>query len=126
MGRGGTGLASCASAWSGAAVISKKDRHFIAPGTLPSIAMSQVAPSSRSREVIRNRAAELGRSSGRTAIVGKLVKNARQATPGHRLNSSMMCGDSVNISVSYNDSVYYLTRMHSSLTPTPQPRVGTR
>src|SRR5262245_4088392 len=84
MGRGGTGLASCASAWSGAAVISKKDRHFIAPGTLPSIAMSQVAPSSRSREVIRNRAAELGRSSGRTAIVGKLVKNARQAIAGPR------------------------------------------
>src|SRR5215471_10553869 len=40
MGRGGTGLSSCASAWSGAAVTSKKDRDLIAAGSLPSIALS--------------------------------------------------------------------------------------
>src|ERR1700720_102524 len=39
MGRGGTGLSSCASAWSGAAVTSKKDRDLIAPCSLPSIVL---------------------------------------------------------------------------------------
>src|SRR6516165_2298582 len=38
MGRGGTGLSSCASAWSGAAATKKKDRQLIAAGSLPSIA----------------------------------------------------------------------------------------
>jgi len=40
MGKGGTGLSFCASAWSGAAVTSKKDRDPIAAGSLPIIAPS--------------------------------------------------------------------------------------
>jgi len=81
MGRGGIGLSSWASAWSGAAVTSKKDRHLIAAGSLPTIALSLNAPGSRAREVTPNRAAELGRSSGRTAIVGKLVKTRGKRLP---------------------------------------------
>ena len=70
MGRGGTGLSSCASAWSGAAVTSKKDRDLIAPGSLPSIVLSpqmrrQLAHLMRLTETT----AELGRSSGQTANV---------------------------------------------------------
>jgi hypothetical protein len=38
-------------------------------------------PGSRAREVTPNRAAELGRSSGRTAIVGKLVKTRGKRLP---------------------------------------------
>src|SRR5215469_9766351 len=83
MGRGGTGLSSCASAWSGAAVTSKKDRHLITTGSLPSIAMSKMPPV-RVTERLPETAAELGRSASRTAIVGKLVKNARQAMPAAR------------------------------------------
>ena len=53
MGRGGTGLSSCASTWSGAAVTSKKDRYFIA---LPSIVPSRKRAPSRliSRSVERS------------------------------------------------------------------------
>jgi len=38
-------------------------------------------PGSRAREVTPNRAAELGRLSGRTAIVGKLVKTRGKRLP---------------------------------------------
>ena len=50
MGRGGTGLSSCASAWSGAAVTSKKDRHLIAAGNLPSTALSLTKIGQRLRQ----------------------------------------------------------------------------
>ena len=50
MGRGGTGLTSCASALSGAAVTSKKNKHLIAASSLPSIAAVPNCPlSSRSK-----------------------------------------------------------------------------
>jgi hypothetical protein len=39
--RRGTVLSSCASARSGAAVTSKKDRHPITPGGLPRMALSR-------------------------------------------------------------------------------------
>ena len=69
MGRGGTGLTSCASASSGAAIARKKDRHLIAASSLPSIAPSPIAP-----QFALETAAELGHLSGQIAIVGKLVK----------------------------------------------------
>src|SRR5215469_14569753 len=50
MGRGGTGLSSCASAWSGAAVTSKKDRHLIAAGSLPGTALSLTKIGQRLRQ----------------------------------------------------------------------------
>jgi hypothetical protein len=64
MGRGGTGLSSCASAWSGAAVTSKKDT-----ASLPSISLSHNAPPARAPMRLTGTTAELGRSSGQTANV---------------------------------------------------------
>jgi hypothetical protein len=71
MGRGGTGLSSFASAWSGAAVNSKKNRHLIATASLPSIALSPSARPDRASISLTEITAELGRSSGRAAIVGE-------------------------------------------------------
>jgi hypothetical protein len=71
MGRGGTGLSSCASAWSGAAVISKKDRHHIAAGSLPSMVLSPSEQPVRAPMRLTETTAALGRLSGRTAIVGE-------------------------------------------------------
>ena len=87
MGRGGTGLSSFASACSGAAVVSKKDRHHIAAGSLSSIALSpKRAASSCFHEVRLKTTAELGRSSGRAAIVGKADKRLQNfcTTRAHR------------------------------------------
>jgi hypothetical protein len=75
MGSGGIGLSSCASAWSGAAVTNKKDRHLIAPSSLSNIFL--VPQMCRVRPMrLTETPAELGRSSGQNANVGEPV--ARQ------------------------------------------------
>ena len=94
MGRGGIGRSSCASALSGAAATSKKDRHLNAAGSLPTIALSLKCPLVRAPVRLPETAAELGRSSGRTAFVAKLVK-----TRGKRLPPRA----AVLIVISFND-----------------------
>jgi hypothetical protein len=64
MGRGGTGLSSCASALSGAAVASKKDT-----ASLPSISLSRKCVAKPRSMRLTETAAKLGRSSGQTANV---------------------------------------------------------
>src|SRR5215469_17237267 len=83
MGRDGTGLSSCASAWNGVAVISKKDRHHVTAGSFPSMALY----GSRFHKINRNhgrawalvgRAAIVGESSGPTKDHGISVQQARR------------------------------------------------
>src|SRR5215467_5659878 len=66
MGRGGTGLSSCASAWNGVAVISKKDRHHVTAGSFPSMALY---PPVRVSIRLIETTAELGRSWGELRLL---------------------------------------------------------
>ena len=81
MGRGGIGLSSGASAWSGAAVTSKKDRHLIAASSLPTIALSLNAPWFARPRGYPKPWQSLGARQRRTAIVGKLVKTRGKRLP---------------------------------------------
>jgi hypothetical protein len=76
MGKGGTGLSSCA--WSGVAVTSKKDRHLIATGSLSSMVLSRKCARAYHMRLAET-TAELGRASGQTAIVGKPVSDKKTA-----------------------------------------------
>src|SRR5262249_17845701 len=83
MDRGGTGLSSCASAWNGVAVISKKKRHHATTRRFP-----RMAPyGSRFPQINRNhgrawalvgRATIVGESSGPTKDHGISVQQARR------------------------------------------------
>ena len=84
MGRGGIGLSSWAIAWSGAAVTSKKDRHLIAAGSLPTIALSLNARWFARPGGYPKLRQSLGARQRRTAIVGKLVKTRGKRLPAAR------------------------------------------
>ena len=87
MGKGGTGLSSCANAWSGVAVTSKKDRHLIATGSLSSMVLSRKCARAYHMRLTET-TAELGRASGQTAIVGKPVSDEK--TAGFRRATSLL------------------------------------
>ena len=105
MGRGGTGLSSSASAWRGAAVTRNKDKHIIAAGSLPSIALS---PQVRRQFALPMRlietTAELGRSSAELRLLVKL--------PDFCTTRAADCGQH-RCTHSHNSAQYFAAVVHS-------------
>jgi hypothetical protein len=81
MGRGGTGLSSCANAWSGAAVTSKKDTV-----SLPSISLPKRRQLNRHRELCARKGQSV---AARLRFVERCCKSATVQVGAKRFISAL-------------------------------------